>query len=351
MESLQIEGLKQKLHSLTKEEMLQNINDFMAKWEKSKEEAIKVNVTPKKVIEATTVAPIFFSPEIEKLYQHDYKIPLQYIDAIKSLPREVLIKDLNTVIYDSIARFDTFNGNYDDGTWFPLHALFILGDIEAEESLEVILDFLSQSEDFLEHWAGDMLTGDIWSVIAMCGKNNLDRLSTFLKETGRYTWARVTVCEAVSQLVHHNMIPRQEAIDWLGDLLKYYVENQHIENLIDSSLNGSLVADCLDLKAKELAPLIHPLFEAKLVDEMVAGGWDKVEQELDATHSHDQKREIESIEKRYEGIKKRDKAETKNHLYNDYASPPPFVNTTQQIGRNDPCDCGSGKKYKKCHGA
>jgi preprotein translocase subunit SecA len=22
-----------------------------------------------------------------------------------------------------------------------------------------------------------------------------------------------------------------------------------------------------------------------------------------------------------------------------------------QIGRNDPCWCGSGKKYKKCHGA
>jgi uncharacterized protein YecA (UPF0149 family) len=21
------------------------------------------------------------------------------------------------------------------------------------------------------------------------------------------------------------------------------------------------------------------------------------------------------------------------------------------IGRNDPCPCGSGKKYKKCHGA
>jgi preprotein translocase subunit SecA len=23
----------------------------------------------------------------------------------------------------------------------------------------------------------------------------------------------------------------------------------------------------------------------------------------------------------------------------------------QKIGRNDPCWCGSGKKYKKCHGA
>jgi preprotein translocase subunit SecA len=27
------------------------------------------------------------------------------------------------------------------------------------------------------------------------------------------------------------------------------------------------------------------------------------------------------------------------------------VEETEQIGRNDPCWCGSGKKYKKCHGA
>jgi preprotein translocase subunit SecA len=27
------------------------------------------------------------------------------------------------------------------------------------------------------------------------------------------------------------------------------------------------------------------------------------------------------------------------------------VDEHEQIGRNDPCWCGSGKKYKKCHGA
>ena len=26
-------------------------------------------------------------------------------------------------------------------------------------------------------------------------------------------------------------------------------------------------------------------------------------------------------------------------------------NENQQLGRNDPCWCGSGKKFKKCHGA
>ena len=28
----------------------------------------------------------------------------------------------------------------------------------------------------------------------------------------------------------------------------------------------------------------------------------------------------------------------------------PFVRSEQKIGRNDPCPCGSGKKYKQCHG-
>jgi len=29
----------------------------------------------------------------------------------------------------------------------------------------------------------------------------------------------------------------------------------------------------------------------------------------------------------------------------------PMVRHTQKVGRNDPCPCGSGKKYKKCHGS
>jgi preprotein translocase subunit SecA len=36
------------------------------------------------------------------------------------------------------------------------------------------------------------------------------------------------------------------------------------------------------------------------------------------------------------------------------ASPAPvaqFVRDTRKVGRNEPCPCGSGKKYKHCHGA
>ena len=38
------------------------------------------------------------------------------------------------------------------------------------------------------------------------------------------------------------------------------------------------------------------------------------------------------------------------------APPPPdlqgtFVRSERKVGRNEPCPCGSGKKYKHCHGA
>jgi preprotein translocase subunit SecA len=33
------------------------------------------------------------------------------------------------------------------------------------------------------------------------------------------------------------------------------------------------------------------------------------------------------------------------------AEPPKPVRAAAKVGRNDPCPCGSGKKYKKCHGA
>ena len=34
--------------------------------------------------------------------------------------------------------------------------------------------------------------------------------------------------------------------------------------------------------------------------------------------------------------------------YYDQPTPITYVRETPKVGRNDPCPCGSGKKYKKC---
>jgi uncharacterized protein YecA (UPF0149 family) len=35
----------------------------------------------------------------------------------------------------------------------------------------------------------------------------------------------------------------------------------------------------------------------------------------------------------------------------DHGPAKPYVREEPKLGRNDPCFCGSGRKYKKCHGA
>jgi preprotein translocase subunit SecA len=37
-------------------------------------------------------------------------------------------------------------------------------------------------------------------------------------------------------------------------------------------------------------------------------------------------------------------------LDNQEPAEQPFVRDVKKIGRNDPCPCGSKKKYKQCHG-
>jgi hypothetical protein len=41
-----------------------------------------------------------------------------------------------------------------------------------------------------------------------------------------------------------------------------------------------------------------------------------------------------------------------HHHHDDgHAPETPYVRETPKVGRNDPCPCGSGKKFKKCHGS
>jgi hypothetical protein len=45
--------------------------------------------------------------------------------------------------------------------------------------------------------------------------------------------------------------------------------------------------------------------------------------------------------------------ETGEHAHHAHHQAPqqkPFVHRAEKTGRNDPCPCGSGKKFKQCHG-
>jgi preprotein translocase subunit SecA len=58
---------------------------------------------------------------------------------------------------------------------------------------------------------------------------------------------------------------------------------------------------------------------------------------------------IDALEREFQRNKQRDLAAARNA--GGGIATPTQRRTTNEIGRNEPCFCGSGKKYKKCHGA
>jgi preprotein translocase subunit SecA len=59
---------------------------------------------------------------------------------------------------------------------------------------------------------------------------------------------------------------------------------------------------------------------------------------------------IDALEKEFHRKKQRE-LEAATRAGSGESSPTTQRHTGEKVGRNDPCPCGSGKKYKKCHGA
>jgi preprotein translocase subunit SecA len=60
---------------------------------------------------------------------------------------------------------------------------------------------------------------------------------------------------------------------------------------------------------------------------------------------------VDDIEAQFQRRKKRELEQARMAGSNGDSAPQQVVRGAAKVGRNDPCPCGSGKKYKKCHGA
>jgi preprotein translocase subunit SecA len=59
---------------------------------------------------------------------------------------------------------------------------------------------------------------------------------------------------------------------------------------------------------------------------------------------------IDALEQEFQRKKKRELEHARMAGANGSSDAPAQRRTGEKVGRNDLCPCGSGKKYKKCHG-
>ena len=339
--------------------------EFLNRKLEEKKDSINVEVKKTALTEIKS-PPEFTHEQINQLYENDFSVDEDIISEIINLPRKSLIEDLNKLLEDSIIRYNHFNTKVDEGefdekhTLFVIHALFILSEIEAAESLENILEVLRQDIDYFNLFFGDILTEYIWLVLYKTAASQLDVCKRFMFEPGIYLYSKAAISDMVNQIVQHHPERRNEVIEWYRDVFRFFLDSSLDDNVIDSDLLGILVNDVLDFKGIELLPEIEELYKKEIVDLYACGDIDEVKKHFSDKSEISYKSDVISIFEVYDEIQSwntgEDPGDYDDHSdyvreeikSSDHSLEEQPVKVGKKIGRNDPCPCGSGKKYKKC---
>ena len=334
-------------------------NDIMqsaaVRYKREEKEKIITKPVVKKV-KQTTEIPQFNHPEVIILYSKDFEIEDGILEQILALPRITLIEDLEKIIIDSIYRYD-YHSTKSTSTSFCIHALCLLGELKAEESLSIILFFLSQEEEVIEFYLNDFMTEYGWQIIYQVGQNQLEVLKNFMLEEGVYTYSKSEVSVAVKQIALEQLDRRNEVINWFELVLASYSKASFDDNIVDSDLIGLIIGNVIDIRATKLLFLIKELFDKGYVSVGINGNYKDVEKYIKKAPSSNKEKvqpthEIyKQILEHWGGFEDEEDADEFERLFekgksieDDYQP----IRVEPKIGRNDPCPCGSGKKYKKC---
>jgi hypothetical protein len=203
---------------------------------------------------------------------------------------------------------------------------------------------------------GDTITESYGRCLASVCDGNIEPLKSIFEDTRASYWARHAALEAWMVRVLEGDNSREELAQYLKSRGNF--EATRLRQ-VDAVLEELEVLDCIvsvasDIGAADMLESIDDWFSDNLLDTSIA----------------DKKWVHEHIQEPFDVSRERELDYGKGYVRNvereigwwsGFSAPPSGnIPKTQQIlpihkvlkiGRNEPCPCGSGKKYKKCHGA
>ena len=320
-------------------------------------------VTPKPSrIPTGAPPPEFTHPEIGIFCQTGMDIAENDLRAILALPRESLVADLIRLLEDAIVRTPDFLlESSDENSCGPLHAIHLLAEIDATGAADVLLRFLTLDDDAVQFWLGDFSYCHLYARILA---DSVPQVTEVLKAPAIHRSSKGNLSTALEKLVRINPERRGEVVDAMASVLRHMLEASPEDNVIDTAAISFIICDCMDLRAVELEPLIEQLWERDLIEQMICGHLDEIREGLsEAPRPPDPQKDIFELYRGYSSYGS-DPDDDEAPEDEDYADDNlvdfpqriggsalydlPGISYKPEVGRNDPCPCGSGKKYKKC---
>ncbi|TDN40321.1 SEC-C metal-binding domain-containing protein [Hymenobacter sp. UV11] len=321
--------------------------------------------------------PTFAYPVFERLYERDYFIDDAVLREILALGPEKAVPELLKITGTTLDGFldDELLGDNWLGNYHFLHALYLLHELQAPEALDVYRRFLRLDSEGTEFWFGDDLFEDVPNLLAHAGHTRLPELLALLEDKELILQHRLVVSSAIARLLRAQPELRPAISAFLQRYLRHIVTHaDQAKQLFPADTGmysyeledylGLLLADVQEAGLRELEPEMRELHRLGFVDESISGGaddiaFDKAYSPLPSPDIFIRYQELRDDPNSYSpfhpdaaGIARRRAQQEAKYaqVRRDMARPQPQP-VQAKIGRNDPCPCGSGKKYKKCHGA
>lgn len=231
-------------------------------------------------------------------------------------------------LIEVILNADLFWNEDDNDTniWtVPVHAWRAIGQLKATKAIEPIISC------FDEYYNSDWAMEEFPVVMAMIGKEAIDPLKQNLFSNKTSENAKIESVFCLTEIAKHKH-QNNEIFDSVIGILASYLANPDKDR---PDLNGSVVSFLYDLhKVRPVSlgiiELIRKLYKDGLVDLIHMGDIEDVEIYFGVREKRDTIKQRSRLSKEFQNI-------MSNLPLKSY-----------KIGRNDPCHCDSGKKYKKC---
>ncbi len=221
--------------------------------------------------------------------------------------------------------------------FFGLHLMAEKRESEAWAPLLAV----AMEGEALYDMIGDATSETLPAILLSLYSGDLAGLKTLVEAPGADEWGRVAALECLCALAAQGDLPLEDAKSYLAQ--GYETLQPREAHPIWYGWQGCVAL----LGLSELEPSVARAFRQGLVDKNVLS-FEDFQAELRANRATSDRRELFAER----GIKPIDDALDALSAFEedeDEGEPvAPVENKFRDVGRNDPCPCGSGKKFKKC---
>ena len=282
----------------------------------------------------------------------DRKYPEEAIQAAIANKEEItpiLLKELE----DAFDAPDLLND--DEDYMLPFYAMFILAKLREPKAFSRILKLFSLPPEMVDVFFGDISTESLQNLLASTFDGDVKPLLDFIKNEACFEWARGGAARAFVTLYANGLIERDVAQAHFLDLLNtvpYNEKNVAYDSIMRAAIE---IKPERELDKKISDSLNEHMFDPwigleGLYEKMRSQSVEEAFNELKKSRNHDLIGNVKDYIGYWQCFEADLPRRHQNHSSSQVHERKAPVVTARKVGRNDPCTCGSGKKFKKCCG-